>query len=397
MSDGSLLERLDSERMSQALALACGAIGITEPNPRVGCVIGTHSGQILGTGATQKPGQAHAEVMALRSAAAAGHKVEGATAWVTLEPCAHFGRTPPCCDALIAAGLARVVIAVEDPFPQVAGQGIERLRAAGVQVDHCAPAEAEKAFDLNVGFFSRVLRARPWIRLKVATSLDGRTALPDGTSQWITGERSRTDAHAWRKRSSALLTGVGTVLADDPLLNVRLVPSNWQPLRVIADSTLRTPPSAKLFTVPGPVLIAGTHASPQRAAALLDRGAEVSIFHNQSAAVDLIALVTDLAQRGVNELHVEAGPRLNAALIQAGLVDELLIYMAPVLIGPGSGVVDWPALQSLSIASRFRSVEARQMGDDLRLRLLSTAHGSAERRKFCTNPSEFFTGRSPPE
>ena len=253
---------LDQHRLLEALDLAASAIGTTEPNPRVGCVIGTADGQLLSRGATQQAGGPHAEVMALRDAAAQGCDVRGATAWVTLEPCAHHGSTPPCCDALIAAGVARVVVALQDPFAQVAGTGLERMRAAGVQVDMADADIAEAAWNLNIGFFSRLLRQRPWVRLKVAASLDGRTALDNGQSQWITGAAARADGHAWRKRASAVLTGIGTVLADDPRLDVRLVPSTWQPLRVVVDSTLRTPPGARLLAPPGQVLIATALASP---------------------------------------------------------------------------------------------------------------------------------------
>jgi diaminohydroxyphosphoribosylaminopyrimidine deaminase/5-amino-6-(5-phosphoribosylamino)uracil reductase len=217
----------------------------------VGCVLGRADGSVLGRGATQQAGGPHAEVMALRDAAAAGHSVQGATAWVTLEPCAHHGRTPPCCDALIAAGLARVVVAIGDPFAQVAGAGLARLRAAGIEVVMADADIAQAAREINIGFFSRIERGRPWVRMKIAASLDGRTALPNGVSQWITGEPARTDGHAWRRRAAAVLTGIGTVLEDDPRLDVRLVPTPAQPLRVVVDSRLETPPAARLLQPPG--------------------------------------------------------------------------------------------------------------------------------------------------
>ena len=251
------LSDLDQQRLRDALALAESVFGLTEPNPRVGCVVGHADGTVLGRGATQQPGGPHAEVMALRDAAAAGHTVEGATAWVTLEPCAHHGRTPPCCDALIAARVARVVVAAGDPFPQVNGQGIARLRAAGIRVDLADGELAQAAHDINVGFFSRVQRGRPWVRLKVAASLDGTTALHNGASQWITSEAARRDGHAWRKRASAVLTGIGTALADDPRLDVRLVDTPRQPLRVVLDSQFRLPPTARLLAPPGQVLVVG--------------------------------------------------------------------------------------------------------------------------------------------
>ncbi len=369
---------LDLTRLQQALELAETAIGITEPNPRVGCVIGTEAGQVLGSGATQQAGGPHAEVMALRDAAS-GHDVRGATAWVTLEPCAHHGRTPPCCDALVAAGLARVVVALQDPFPQVAGEGIRRLRAAGLQVDMASATMAAAAWELNIGFFSRVHRQRPWVRVKVAASLDGRTALDNGQSQWITGEAARVDGHAWRKRASAVLTGIGTVLADDPRLDVRLVPCAWQPLRVVVDSSLRTPPLARLRPAPGRVLIAtaltadAVAALHQKQAAGADNLEIVSFCNQTTGQVDLQQLLADLARRGVNELHVEAGAHLNGALARADLVDEWLIYLAPKLLGPGRGMVSLPPLTSLDQALTLRLHETSVVGSDFRLRLRRVA------------------------
>ncbi len=362
---------LDQRRLLEALELAQSAVGITEPNPRVGCVIGTEDGQLLGRGATQQAGGPHAEVMALHDAAAQGNNVSGATAWVTLEPCAHHGRTPPCCDALIAAGLARVVVALQDPFPQVAGSGLARMRAAGLQVDMADAGIAETAWDLNIGFFSRVQRQRPWVRVKVAASLDGRTSLDNGQSQWITSEAARADGHAWRKRASAVLTGIGTVLADDPRLDVRLVPSTWQPLRVVVDSALRTPPQARLLAPPGRVLIATALASPNvETSSIGGNGVEVlSIPDASQSQVDLLRLLQELAKRGVNELHVEAGPRLNGALAQAGLVDEWLVYLAPKLLGSGQGMVSLPPLSTLDQALALRILECSAVGEDLRLRL----------------------------
>jgi len=366
---------LDHARLLEALALAHRAIGVCDPNPRVGCVIGGESGAVFGLGSTQQAGGPHAEVMALRDAAAAGAALAGATAWVTLEPCAHHGRTPPCCDALIAAGLKRVVVAGVDPFPEVAGAGIARLRAAGVVVDF-APADiAEQAWALNIGFFSRVLRKRPWVRVKVASSLDGRTALDNGASQWITGPEARADGHAWRKRAGAVLAGIGTVLADDPRLDVRLVATTLQPVRVVVDSALRTPPTARLLGGPGPVWIATATDDPARVAALQARGAEVVMLPGADRRIDLAALLALLAERGINELHVEAGQGLTGSLLREGLADEVLAYMAPVLLGSGRGWVAWPALQTVDQGLRLSLREVVQVGADLRL-LLAPANAA---------------------
>ena len=363
------LEELDRIRLREALALAEQAFGRSEPNPRVGCVIGHPDGRVLARGATQVPGQAHAEAAALQAAREIGADVRGATAWVTLEPCAHHGRTPPCADALVAAGLARVVVGTRDPFPQVDGRGLERLRAAGIAVE-LAEGELEQACrEINIGFLSRVQRARPWVRLKAAASLDGRTALPDGTSQWITGLPARTDGHAWRRRAGAVLTGIGTVLEDDPRLDVRLVPAERQPRRVVVDSTLQTPPHARLLAPPGEVLIYAAHDDPARSARLRAAGAELAIRPDAGGKVALEPMLRDLAERGVNELHVEAGHKLNGSLLRAGLVDELLLYVAPVLLGEGREIAQLPALAGLADAQRWIFHEATRIGEDLRLRL----------------------------
>lgn len=334
--------------LQRALSLAEQAVGLSDPNPRVGCVILAADGRELGAGYTQAAGQAHAEVMALRDAAARGHDVRGAVAIVTLEPCSHHGRTPPCCDALIAAGIARVVAAVEDPNPQVAGQGLARLRAAGIDVSLADAATASAARELNIGFFSRMQRGRPFVRLKSAISLDGRTALPDGRSQWITGEAARADGHAWRRRAGAVLTGIGTVLADDPRMDVRLVPTAKQPLRLVLDPQGRMPASARILQPPGETRVIG----PGRP--------------------DLLALMADLAAQGINELHVEAGPTLSGAFLNEGLVDELLVYQAPMLIGEGRPLATVASLTVLADARRWRLIEATPIGQDLRLRLRTT-------------------------
>ncbi|RYX88346.1 MAG: bifunctional diaminohydroxyphosphoribosylaminopyrimidine deaminase/5-amino-6-(5-phosphoribosylamino)uracil reductase RibD, partial [Comamonadaceae bacterium] len=349
-----------------ALNQAQGAIGLSEPNPRVGCVITSAAGQILGQGHTQERGGPHAEIMALRDAAAGGHDVNGATAWVTLEPCSHHGRTGPCCDALIAAGIRRVVASAEDPNPLVGGQGFARLRAAGVAVEVGAGREASR--ELNIGFFSRMIRGTPWVRVKVAASLDGRTALENGASQWITSEAARTDGHAWRARAGAVLTGIGTVLEDDPLLDVRLVPVLRQPALVVVDSRLETPPGAKLFIEGRKVLIYCAVADPGRMAALQARGAEVTALAGPAGKVDLAAMLRDLAARHeVNELHVEAGHKLNGSLVREGLADEFLVYLAPKLLGTGREMAHFGPLTSLNSAPALDFVSTAMVGADLRI------------------------------
>ena len=358
-----------TDPMHRALALAENAIGLSEPNPRVGCVLVAADGKPIGEGHTQAAGSAHAEVMALRDAAARGHDTSGATAYVTLEPCSHHGRTPPCCDALIAAGVARVVVAVGDPNPAVDGEGVARLRAAGVEVQWADEAAAQASRELNIGFFSRMQRKRPWVRMKIAASLDGRTALDNGVSQWITGEAARHDGHAWRRRAAALLTGSGTVLADDPRLDVRGHPIAKPPVRIIVDSRLDTPPQARVFEAAGPVVLAASVIDVSKAEALRARGAEILSCPGPHGRVDLDALLRELALRDVNELHVEAGARLNAALLSAGWVDELLVYQAPMLLGPGRGRAALPSLDTLAEAQRFRHHRVDRVGDDLRLLL----------------------------
>jgi len=356
----------DLSAMRRALALAQGAVGLSDPNPRVGCVIVDTEGRLLGQGHTQAAGQAHAEVMALRDATSRGHAVQGATAHVTLEPCSHHGRTPPCCDALIAAGIARVVAACVDPNPAVGGQGLQRLRAAGIQAD-IGPL-GDESRELNIGFFSRMLRGRPFVRLKVAASLDGRTALPDGRSQWITAEAARRDGHAWRRRAGAVLTGIGTLLDDDPRLDVRLVDTVQQPLRVVVDSRLQTPPTARLLQPPGQVLIYAAAPDEARAAALRERGAELALLPNPAGKVDLAAVLADLGRRGINELHLEAGHKLNGSFIREGLVDELLLYLAPKLLGLGREIASFGPLESLDQAVQLEWLDSVQVGVDLRLR-----------------------------
>lgn len=356
----------------RALQLARSALGTTSPNPSVGCVLTDAAGQTLGEGHTQRPGGPHAEIMALRDAAARGHDVRGATAWVTLEPCSHHGRTGPCCDALVAAGVGRVVASMADPNPLVAGQGFARLRAAGIEVE-VGPG-ADEARELNIGFFSRMVRKLPWVRLKAAASLDGRTALDNGVSQWITSQAARADGHAWRARACAVLTGVGTVLQDNPRLDVRLVQTPRQPRLVIVDSHLQTPPDARLFEPSREVWIYTAHPEPGREAALQARGAVVTALPGAGGKVDLAAMLRDLAQREINELHVEAGHKLNGSLVGAGLVDELLLYLAPRLLGQGAGIAHLGPYTELSQAQTLDIHSCERVGPDLRIlaRLAST-------------------------
>ncbi|MDM0057119.1 bifunctional diaminohydroxyphosphoribosylaminopyrimidine deaminase/5-amino-6-(5-phosphoribosylamino)uracil reductase RibD [Variovorax fucosicus] len=360
----------DARHIADAERLASQGRFTTDPNPRVGCVIVDAAGRVLGQGHTQPVGGPHAEIMALRDASAQGHSLVGATAYVTLEPCSHHGRTGPCCDALIAAGIGKVVASIADPNPLVAGQGFARLRAAGVEVE-VGPG-AEESRELNIGFFSRMVRKTPWVRLKVAASLDGKTALENGTSQWITTEAARTDGHAWRARASAVLTGVGTVLEDNPRLDVRLVETTRQPHLVVVDSQLQTPPDARLFISGRAVWIyAATPADPQKETALKARGATITYLPNAQGKVDLAAMLADLARREVNELHVEAGHKLNGSLMREGLVDELLVYLAPKFIGSGMGMASQPhaggPLTELAgaLPLEFRSVD--RLGPDLRI------------------------------
>ena len=356
---------LSTTPMHEALTLARAAIGLTDPNPRVGCVLVAADGRVIGRGHTQQAGGPHAEVMALFDAVANGQSPRGATAHVTLEPCAHHGRTPPCCDALIEAGIARVVMAMEDPFPLVAGQGAARLRAARIEV--VEGELADEAYELNIGFFSRVQRGRPWVRLKAAVSLDGRTALNNGASQWITGPDARADGHAFRKRASAVLTGVGTLLEDNPRLDVRLVETVLQPLRVIVDSRLDTPPASRMLDAPGAALIYAAAPDESRRAALESRGVQIALMPGPSGKVDLTAMLENLAARGINELHVEAGHKLNGSFVREGLVDEFLIYMAPKLLGAGRELAAFGPLESLQGSLALRFVSVTQIGDDLRL------------------------------
>lgn len=349
--------------MRLALDWAAKGLYTTSPNPRIGCVI-VKDGQVIGAGVTQAAGQNHAEIEALQDASARGFDVRGATAYVTLEPCNHHGRTPPCSDALVRAGLGRVVAAMLDPNPLVAGQGLAKLQAAGIDVS--TGLLADEAYEMNIGFFSRMQRGKPWVRLKTAASLDGVSALHNGVSQWITGPAARADGHAWRARTCAILTGIGTVQADDPQLTVRAVSTPRQPRRIVVDSRLDISPSARILQGGGTWIVCAV-ADPARMAALQATGAEIIVLPNPSGKVDLPELMRELGRRQINEVHVEAGAKLNASLVREGCVDELLVYLAPALIGDGLGMFALPALSSLDDKIALKFHEVKQIGDDLRI------------------------------
>lgn len=355
---------MDHVHMAHALRLAEQGLATTQSNPRVGCVI-ARGDTVLGTGWHPRAGEPHAEIFALHEA---GESARGATAYVTLEPCAHHGRTPPCADALIAAGVGRVVIAHEDPFDKVDGKGIERLRAAGIGVQVGLMRDA--AYELNIGFFSRIQRGRPWVRVKLAMSLDGRTALADGSSKWITGEAARADVQRWRARSSAILSASGTVLADDPQLTVRLPAGEdfVPPLRAIIDTSLRTPVGARVLDGSAPTVL--FHATDAAVPAHLAEVPRAPLRREESGGLDLRTVLHWLALRDVNEVHVEAGPVLCGALFAAGLADELLLYVAPILLGhTGRPMLTLPPLDDMASRWRLNTVDRRQVGDDTRLQL----------------------------
>lgn len=358
--------------MQQALAAAEQSIYMTSPNPRVGCVI-VQKKQIIATGATQQVGGPHAEVVALNQAQQAGFlPLHDATVYVTLEPCSHYGRTPPCVDALIAAKPALVVIAMLDPNPLVAGQGVARLRAAGIEV--VVGIKAEQALALNVGFVARMVRNRPWLWLKTASSLDGCTALANGESKWITGPEARRDGQHFRARSCVVLTGIGTVLADDPQLNVRDISTPRQPIRAILDSQLRLSPQAKIFDGQ-PVWIFTADSTPVQTTEFADKNAQIiPLPADPQGRVDLRSVLQWLAQQQVNEVHVESGAVLNGALLQAGYVDALVSYLAPLIIGPGRPLMHLPALEQLDQAHRFELIQSQIIGKDVRLLMRHAEH-----------------------
>lgn len=354
--------------MQRALAQADTVMNITTPNPRVGCVI-VRDGQRLGEGATQPPGSAHAEIQALRAAQAAGAQVAGSTFYVTLEPCSHHGRTPPCADALIAAGPARVVVAMRDPNPLVGGAGIARLRAAGITVD--VGLCRDEALAQNPGFVARMTRGTPWLWLKLAGSLDGRSALHNGLSQWITGPDARQDGHRWRARSCAVMTGVGTVLADDPQLTPRGQSIARLPRKIVLDTRLRTPTRARLFDE-GEVWIVTASQDTAAAARLESRGARILHVADAEGGIDVRALMRMLGDENLNEIHVEAGATLNGALMRAGCVDELITYLAPTLLGDAAPMVRLPALARLPANRTFAFTSVDTVGEDVVLRARHT-------------------------
>ena len=370
----SMFSAVDHQFMSEALAEAQKALYLSSPNPRVGCII-VKAGQVIGRGFTQKVGAAHAEVQALADAKSRGKDSAGSTVYVTLEPCNHTGRTPPCVDALIAAKPAKVIAAMSDPNPLVAGQGLERLRTAGIEV-HCGLLEAD-AQVINRGFISRMTRGLPWVRMKIAASLDGKTALPDGRSQWITGPLARADGHHWRAQACAIVTGVGTVKEDDPSLNVREVETERQPWRIIIDSKLETPLSAKILNhsdQSGVMIICADLDAPgnrDKARVFETLGIEVIAMANSFGKVDLPKLFSYLAkEREMNEIHIESGFKLNGSMLRENCVDELLLYYAPFFMGEGIGMANLSALSTLDMPKDWRVIDQTLFGSDLRLRLI---------------------------
>ncbi|MFQ5994028.1 MAG: bifunctional diaminohydroxyphosphoribosylaminopyrimidine deaminase/5-amino-6-(5-phosphoribosylamino)uracil reductase RibD [Acidiferrobacterales bacterium] len=351
----------DLQHMAHALRLAQRGLYTTDPNPRVGCVIAKND-EVLGEGWHVRAGGPHAELHALE---VAGNDADGATAFVTLEPCSHQGRTPPCVAALVKACVGRVVAAMEDPSPQISGSGFAALAQAGIPTEvGLLQAQAEA---LNPGFISRVRRGRPFVRAKLAASLDGRTAMPNGESQWITSEAARADVQHWRARSSAILCGVETVLADDPRFTVRALDIGRQPLRVVVDSTLRTPPSAKLLEGDAPTLIVTAARESSQLGNVCRAGAEILCLPADDGAVDLHALLRHLASREVNEVLVESGAMLTGAMLQADLIDELVLYFAPTLMGSeAKPMFNLPGLEQLTDRIALTIEDVRAVGSDWR-------------------------------
>ena len=366
MTDPSVTDRA---HMTRALALAERGLYTTTPNPRVGCVV-VKDGVVIGEGWHERAGLAHAEVNALADASAHGHDPRGATLYVTLEPCNHAGRTPACTEAVLAAGIARVVFAMRDPNPSAA-HGAKRLAAEGVTVD--AGLCEDEARELNPGFVSVQTRGRPWVRLKAAASLDGRTALASGESRWITGEAARNDGHHFRARACAVLTGIGTVRSDDPALTVRAVTTPRQPRRIVVDRNAETPPGARVLQGAGALVVTAGARNPNWPASV-----ESIALPDAKGRVDLGAMLRELARRDINELHVEAGAGLNGALLGADLVDELLLYVAPSILGdPARGIADFPGgLAALSARVPFTLHDVARIGDDLRI-IARTAKGAS--------------------
>ena len=351
----------DQQHMARALELAERGLTTTMPNPRVGCVL-VRDGAVVGEGWHQRAGEPHAEIVALH---AAGDAARGAIAYVTLEPCCHHGRTPPCVDALIGAGVARVVAAMTDPNPLVSGEGLAKLRAAGIAVE--SGLLEEPARELNIGFVCRMQRGRPWLRLKIAATLDGKTALANGASQWITSPEARSDGHGWRARACAIVTGIGTVRADDPRLTVRDIETPRQPLRIVIDSRMAIAPRANVLAGGGTLVVAAREDAA-KGDALRAAGNEVLVLPGADGRVDLAALLRELGVRMLNEIHVEAGPVLSGAVLHAGLADELLLYLAPSIVGDRArGMFDLPQLDALSQRHALDLRDVRRIGPDLRI------------------------------
>ncbi len=362
---------LDQSFMLEALQLALQARGISDPNPRVGCVI-VKQNQIIGKGFTQKAGSHHAEVMALQDAKDHGFDVQGSTVYVTLEPCCHFGKTPPCTLALVQARVAKVIIAAVDPNPLVSGKGVQELQANQIEVQ--TGLFELQAMMQNLGFMKRMREGLPWVRLKIASSIDGVTALPNGQSQWITSEAARHDGHFWRAQANILLTGIGTVLSDNPQLNVRGIEVQQQPLRAIIDSKLDIPLDAQILQNGKTIIFcaeAKNEQMQQKLAMLGDMDVRVIEMPNSFGKVDLPGVMQYLAQEhSANEIHVEAGFKLNGSLVREQCVDELLVYLAPKLLGNGSGLTNVGPLSALSEAYTWKFIDQQSIGNDIRLRLL---------------------------
>jgi len=358
----------DLEYMQLALRLAEKGLTTTDPNPRVGCVL-VNQGSVVGEGWHERAGQAHAEINALQDA---GEQARAATAYLTLEPCSHHGRTPPCADALIRAGVARVMVAMQDPNPLVAGQGIAKLKAAGVEVQ--TGLLSEQAADLNPGYIKRMRDGRPLIRIKMAMSLDGRTAMASGESKWISGEQSRHEVQLWRARSSAILTGIGTILADDPCMNVRLteeVPEGgWrQPVCIVLDSQLRMPVTARMLGLPGTTHVMTVSDSAEKIMALENAGATVTVLPAKNSQMDLQAMMQALCDLELNEVLVEAGATLNGSLLDQDLVDELIVYLAPHIMGDAArGAFHLPGLERMSARKALEITDVHRVGSDLCIR-----------------------------
>lgn len=360
--NGAMFSQSDHDFMARALKLAHHGLFTTTPNPRVGCVL-VKDGEIVGEGWHQRAGEAHAEINALKMA---GSRAEGATVYVTLEPCCHFGRTPPCVTALSAARVSKVFVAMQDPNPKMAGRGLQKLREAGIEV-RCGLLDQEAQF-LNPGFIYRMKYQRPWIRSKLAASLDGKTALPNGVSQWITGSAARADGHYWRARACAILTGSGTIQHDNPQLNVREIATTRQPIKIVIDGKLLTSPNAQILKG-APTWFVTAKKLPEKEIELRAQGADILYLPTATKQVDLAALMQELGRREINEIQVEAGTQLNSALLQAGLIDELLLYTAPIIIGPGRNLFDLPILEKLERVYKWKFIDTQMIGSSLRLRL----------------------------